>query len=367
MPIDSKVRKVIKKQGHIKIDEMMRQILSVNKGSYYRTKKDIGAKGDFITAPEISQLFGEVTAFWAIEQWEKMGCPKPFLLLELGPGQGVLMQDLLRVAKLKPEFFAAANIHLLEINPYFKAKQKSNLNIYGKELTWLKSINEIPKIPIIMIANEFFDAMPIKQYKKIKKKWYESTMVIDPLDGRIKYSNIAIKERLEKQLNQDHPNAKDGAIFEESIESLEIVRFLARHIKKYTGSSLIIDYGYDIATKSRQRGQYNSTLQAIKNHQYHSVIDSMGEADLTAHVDFQALKKAARQQGIKEYDIYNQAGFLQKYGIILRYQNLQKKLPADEKQILAKQLYRLTDKTQMGELFKVLVIANFQTLMLSDN
>jgi len=358
MPIDSKVRNVIKNHGHIKIDDMMRQVLSLNDDSYYKTAKNIGEAGDFITSPEISQLFGEVIALWGIEKWQLLGKPKEFALVELGPGQGKLMQDFLRVAKLVPAFFNAANIHLMDINPNFIAKQKDNLAVYKKDIKWIAQIEELPAMPTILITNEFFDALPIKQYMKVKDKWFESILVADPIDGRIKYDKIELHSALQTQLMLDYKTAQDGAIVEESIESLDVMRFLGKLLAKNSGAGLVVDYGYDIEPMDRKRNQYNSTLQAIKNHQYHSVISSLGEADLTAHVDFNALKKAASEQGVNlaNSKSFTQRDFLINYGIKIRLNSLQQKTSKEEREILERQVFRLIAHEQMGELFKVLEV-----------
>ena len=358
MAIDAKIRNIIKNNGHIKIDDMMRQVLSLNKSSYYKSTRNIGENGDFITSPEISQLFGEIIALWAIEKWQQLGEPNEFALVELGPGQGKLMQDFLRVAKMVPDFLRAANIYLMDINPNFIIKQKDNLADYQKDIKWIKRIEQIPSLPMILIANEFFDALPIKQYMKVKDKWFESIFVADPVDGRIKYDKSQLHTALQTQLFLDYKTAQDGAVLEESLESLEIMRFCGKHISKHSGAGLIIDYGYDIEPMKRKRNQYTSTLQAIKNHQYHSVISSLGEADLTAHVDFNALKKAGAEQGVNQHNskICTQQEFLVNYGIEIRLASLQQKVSKEEADILNRQVFRLTAPQQMGELFKVLEI-----------
>lgn len=357
MPIDSDIREIIKTDGHIKIDDMMRQVLSLNSGSYYRQTKDIGRKGDFITSPEISQLFGEILALWVIEKWENLGRPQKFALLELGPGQGTLMNDILNVTKLVPEFMAGVTIEMLDINSYFIKKQKNKLSPYIDKITWRNNLKDLPTLPTIVIANEFFDALPIKQYMKTKDRWYELVFITDPLDSRIKYDKIETHKNLQIQLLLDHPNAYDGAIIEESLESLEHIRYLAKHFNLYNGYALIIDYGYNINSSERLRSQYNSTLQAIKEHQYSAIIDSLGEADLTAHVDFLALKQAAAQNGVNQHKFWTQKQFLVDYGIMLRLQLLTQNLSQQEILILHNQVYRLTSQKQMGELFKVLELS----------
>ena len=356
MSIDTKIRSIIKKNGHIKIDAVMHEVLSASSGSYYKSLKNIGKNGDFITSPEISQLFGETIALWAIEKWQQLGMPKCFSLIELGPGEGKLMQDFLRTAKLVPEFYNAIHIYLLEINPHFIKKQKACLTSYSKNIEWSTNIKTVPKTKAIIIANEFCDTLPIKQYMKVKNKWFELVLVVDPIDRGIKYETIELHKALQHQFLLEHIRSQDGAIIEESVESLNIVRFLSRHLCDYGGAAIIIDYGYNIKTESRTRGQYNSTLQAIKNHQYHSIIDSLGETDLTAHVDFNALKKAAIAQGINNYNILSQKEFLVKYGIEIRLQTLKNTASQKESDILDRQVFRLTSAKQMGKLFKVLEI-----------
>jgi NADH dehydrogenase [ubiquinone] 1 alpha subcomplex assembly factor 7 len=359
MAIDYKIRLIIKDFGHIKIDDLMREVLSINPSSYYRSKTSIGADGDFITSPEISQLFGETIGFWVINKWQEMGCPQKFALVELGPGQGILMRDLMRVAKLLPEFMEAVEIFLYEINQNFIKKQKNNLAFIKQKIHWINNINKLPPIPCIIISNEFFDALPVKQYIKSRHIWYESVIVCDPTDGLLKFDKIELNKALFNQLNIDHINAQDGALIEESAESLEITRKIAIHLMKFKGVCLTIDYGYNIELCNRTRNQYNSTLQAIKNHQYHSIIDSLGEADLTTHVDFNALKNAALQKGIKNITISSQHDFLVNNGIIIRQTNLKSLAQADYSSILDNQLYRLIAKEQMGEIFKVMEYTSF--------
>jgi NADH dehydrogenase [ubiquinone] 1 alpha subcomplex assembly factor 7 len=186
MPIDSKIRAIIKKEGSVTIDTMMQEVLSANSASYYRKQNALGAEGDFITSPEISQLFGETIGLWATEQWERMGKPSKVNLVELGPGRGLLMDDLLRVAKLVPEFYDTLSLQLIEINPHFIKKQKSNLASFKGRIKWTESIEDIEPMPTILIANEFFDALPIKQYVKAKELWYENVLFMDPSDGKVK-------------------------------------------------------------------------------------------------------------------------------------------------------------------------------------
>ncbi len=358
MPIDAQIRQKIKQYGHLKIDEMMELAMSATPASYYKSKDTIGDKGDFITAPEISQLFGETIALWVIEQWHKLGKPDNFIFLEMGPGQGTLMNDILRtVCKVEKDFFKAINLQLLEINPFFRQKQQDLLAKYGKNINWLDKKINLPKLPIITIANEFFDALPIKQYKKVKNEWREVVIKINPHDQNIRFNTNPIRNSLQQQFKMDHKNAKDGAYIEESFESLAITKWLATHLKEHKGACLFIDYGYNKPPSIRQDFEYGQTLQAISNHKYTPVLQSLGSSDLTAHVDFFALQKASKQKGEKDFNFTTQAEFLKKYGINIRLNQLKQTVSTKDYIILQKQLDRLTNNEQMGELFKVLEIA----------
>jgi SAM-dependent MidA family methyltransferase len=358
MPIDSKIRSIIEENGYIKIDDMMRQALSVNSGSYYKSVSDIGASADFITSPEISQLFGEIIAVWLIQQWQKLGSPTEFSLVELGPGQGKLMSDMLRTAKIWPKFFDSIKISLFDINPNFIEKQKQLLARFNKDINWITDLKKLPELPTIFLANEFFDALPIKQFVKVRDTWFESMLIVDPVDGQIKYDKIQIPGSLQEQFAIDYKQANDGAVIEESIESLEFVRQISKKIYECKGAALIIDYGYNISVQDRNEVQYNSTLQAIKNHQYQPIISTLGESDITAHVDFNALTSAASEQGISNFGFLSQRDFLLKYGIGARSTMLKTKLTQNERDIIDRQVLRLTSTGAMGELFKVLEITN---------
>ena len=354
MPIDSNVRKVINDNGHIAIDEMMANITTSSPISYYKTTSDLGAEGDFVTAPVISQLFGEMVGLWIIDQWQKLGSPSKFTLLELGPGTGELMRDVLRSANLAKSMKDAAQILMYDINPHFIKKQKELLTGLHNNISWIDTLDGLPKQPIIVISNEFFDALPIKQFKKIKRTWYESVLVCDPMDSRLKYDHIEVNNNMQKHMKNEHPKARDGAVVEESVAAHAIIKRLGKLINKYTGAFLAIDYGYNVPKAERLDTQYNSTLQAIKDHEYQSMIDTLGEADLSAHVDFQALMMAAGTAGIKHGIIDTQERFLKSYGIMIRLEQLQKQSDATTAENLGKQVYRLTSHEQMGELFKVI-------------
>lgn len=331
---------------------IMKGAMSASPNSYYKKQQPLGEEGDFITSPEISQMFGEMIGIWALHAFGKLGKPLAFNLVELGPGRGLLMRDLLNGTLKQTEFHQALKIHLLDINPILIAEQKKQLADYA--VNWIDKIEDLPPLPTIFIANEFFDALPIRQYSKKNAKWHEIHVMLKEHNvAEIIYADIS--EEKQRQLNDDHPNAQEDAIFEESPESLGIMQSIAEHIKKYRGAALIIDYGYDIEPSKRNKDQYNSTLQAVKDHKFHPVFEDLGRADLSAHVDFNALKNIALKQQLKITGAVSQRILLQTLGIDLRLKSLLVANP-ELKEILEKQHHRLTAKDTMGELFKAIII-----------
>ncbi len=357
MAIDAKIRSIIEAEGHIKLDKFIQEAMSINSDSYYIKTQEIGVDGDFITSPELSQLFGEILALWIIEQWQSLGSPQEFCLCELGPGKGTLMSDILRTLDKVSNITASkVNILLFDINSWLIKKQQESLQGYNQKITWIQKLDDLPKIPTIIISNEFFDALPIKQYTLVKDKWYEVTLIVDPIDGQIKFDKLETNQAFANYLALEHINTSDGAVFEESIESLYIFRTICEHIRKNTGAIITIDYGYNIDPNLRSRSQYNPTLQAVKDHKYWPIISSIGEADLSSHVDFFALLKTTSESGINDTNFLTQRDFLLKYGIMTRYKELAKLALLEEQSILINQLHRLIDEDKMGLLFKVLEV-----------
>ncbi|CAF3046870.1 unnamed protein product [Rotaria sp. Silwood2] len=334
----------------------MQYAMSATPSSYYQKQDQLGAQGDFTTAPEISQLFGETLALWVIDKWYQMKGPSRTNLVELGPGHGTLMRDLLNVAKLVPAFYQSLEVELIEINPHFAEKQQVALKQFSnrKAVKHLARVEDIAKIPSIIIANEFFDSLPINQYIKSKEVWYEVVVCLDSTYEQLKFDKLLITPRLQANLLKTYPNAVDSAIVEESTQSQDIIKFISEHIKLYGGASLIIDYGYDVKPALRTSDQYHSTLQAIMNHQYCGVLENLGRADLSAHVDFNKLKTIAKDIGINALGTIAQGDFLISNGILLRSQLLQNRLTNNEVNIISRQVDRLIAANKMGLLFKAL-------------
>lgn len=370
MSIENEIRKVISKKGYIYVDELMRMAMSSFANSYYRSKQPLGSDADFITAPEISQMFGEMIGLWCVGEWERLGKPNPVNLVELGPGRGLLMRDLLRATKNAEGFHEALRVQMLEINPKLIAEQKERLKSSGYsgldpeshecdgQITWIDSVSQISELPTIIIANEFFDALPIRQYVKVKKDWHEIALVIDPDDGMLRFDKRPMMPRiLAGQVSLEHLKTRDGAVIEESPESIEIIQIIAEHIKKFSGAALIIDYGYEVPPLLRSDNQYMGTLQAVKRHKFAPVLASLGEADLSAHVDFYALGQAARARAVEVSEVGSQGEFLKGLGIEVRLKSLQEKNP-ELRDALARQVARLVGAEQMGRLFKVMELRN---------
>ncbi len=314
------------------------EFMSKQNANYYRKQLAIGT--DFITASEISQLFGETIAIWGMHKWQEMaGAPK-ICLVELGPGRGTLMQDFLRSIKNHEMFKAITQIILVDINPHLRAQQQDRLAAFGKEIIWHEGLEALPEMPCIIIANEFFDCLPIRQYIYHQQQWCE-IMVED--HKNFKY--VATEQTFEIKANE-------GDVIEISEKSIDIAAIIATHLTTHQGACLIIDYGYE--EKNRQ---YVSSLQAVKNHQYHPILTTdFNEVDLSAHVNFTALAKAFENFKLAA-NIFTQRDFLLNYGIEIRAQTLfEKTSQLHEKITLANGLQRLISSYYMGGIFKVLEV-----------
>lgn len=309
---------------------------------YYRTRDPFGKDGDFITAPEVSQMFGEIIGLWAVNSWQSMGSPKSFQLIELGPGRGTLMKDLLRATKHIPKFHDAIDIQLIEVSPVLKKIQKQN--IIHNRITWHKSFETIIDKPFILIANEFFDALPIYQFIKEDNIWKKKSIGLN--------ENEELVFTLDQESLMINLIPETKAIFYESCpEAVDIVAYIAKKISEYGGAALIIDYGY-------LNGSNGDTLQAVKNHKYHNILKNSGEADLTAHVDFKTLIETSKKFKIDIVGPMEQSEFLKKWGIEIRKKQLLKNATIKQKLDLLSGINRLISPNEMGSLFKVLEIKN---------
>lgn len=324
----------IRASGPMSIATYMGLCLSHPRHGYYASGDPLGTAGDFITAPEVSQMFGELLGFFVVNLWQQMGEPHSFTLLELGPGRGTLMSDLLRAASKADGFLDALHLQLFESNPDLRSLQRERLEQYHPY--WADEIDAVGEGPLFVVANEFFDALPIRQFVKQEDGWHERQVGLQDDTLAFGLSPVALPDRL-------LPDAEPGAVFETGIAATEAMSRLAAVVARQGGAILVLDYGY-------LETQTGETLQAVRNHAFADPLESPGEADLSAHVDFEALAKAAA--GL-ETKLTTQGAFLIVLGINERAATLFRANP-DHAAALASQLERLVGPHQMGELFKVL-------------
>jgi len=335
-------------QGPISIATYMAEALGHPQHGYYMRQDPFGRDGDFITAPEISQMFGELIGLWCVEMWRLMDQPTRFQLVELGPGRGSLMADALRAARVRPEFHSAASAHLIESSPALRALQQQRLQHAGVGITWHDDLVQVPAGPMILIANEFFDALPIHQFERRPEGWRERMVSFADdkftlaLNRHVTPQAVLIPEALTRA-------APAGAIAEICPAGIAIAAAIADRIAEFGGAALIIDYGHC-------RHSTANTLQAMRNHAVHEFLADPGGADITAHVDFAALADAARAAGI--HGPISQGDFLRRLGIEFRAMQLSQRATVAQARDIDSACKRLIDPSEMGTLFKVLAISH---------
>ena len=326
--------------GPISVATYMGLCLTHPSKGYYRAADPLGASGDFITAPEISQMFGELIGFWLVNLWQQMSEPKSFTLLELGPGRGTLMADILRVACRAPGFRDGLNLRLFETSPGLMAEQKARLEVY--EPKWLQDFESFEDGPVLVIANEFFDALPIRQFIRKADGWHERQVGL--VDGKRAFG-LSPTPIPASAMPDAVANAEMDTMLEVSFAGAEVLTRLAKVMAKQGGSLLAIDYGYDTT-------QTGDTLQGVRRHAYADVLEAPGETDISAHVDFGALGNVARVAGLATQPLATQGQFLTRLGIGERAAALTRANPAAAADIRTAH-DRLVGQDQMGTLFKV--------------
>jgi len=310
------------------------------------TRDPFGVKGDFITAPEISQTFGELLGLWAAITWQQMGSPSVLHLVELGPGRGTLMADALRATKAVPGFHDSLDVHLVEISPTLIEAQKKALDGSGVQVTWQSSFSDIPDGPAVFFANEFFDALPIRQFEKGEKGWAERFVDSEPDSEALRFV-LQSDEAATALMSPSLKETGRGDLFEISPVSQTIAHGLGERMKEFGGAVLAIDYGY-------AKSDFGETLQALKAHKFDPVLANPGEADLTAHVDFETLSRSFGEGGAKVWGPVGQGQFLEQLGISQRLQALLKNATPEQGETLISAHKRLTSPEEMGTLFKVI-------------
>lgn len=346
-PLAQDIRRRIAQAGPMPVGRYMELCLAHPQHGYYVTRDPLGRSGDFTTAPEISQMFGELLGLWAASVWKLMGQPAPIHLVELGPGRGTMMMDALRALRIVASFLDVVQVHLVEINPALRAKQAQTLARASVPVTWHESIDTVPEGPCVILANEFFDALPVRQAIRLDDGWHERTVEIGS-DGALRYGHAAQTiPRFDRLLPPRVRRAKPGAIFEWRDD--EPMMKIARRLREQDGAALIIDYGH-------ARSDVGDTFQAIAGHAYADPLEAPGEADLTAHVDFARVAHLARQAGLGVAGPITQGAFLHALGIDVRAQMLS--AHAEHAPMIARQLRRLTHAEEMGALFKAICLSS---------
>lgn len=327
-------------QGPVSIAEYM----GIASAGYYATRDPLGRAGDFITAPEISQVFGEMLGLWCVQVWHDQGRYATKRLVELGPGRGTLMADALRAARVAPEFLDGLEIVLVESSPALKQAQQECLREWGDMIRWTGQLDSsFGDRPLFLLANEFFDALPIRQYVKTVRGWRERMVTL--AGGKLDFALSPVPVP-DAAIPPGRGDAPDGGVYEVCPPALALTGEIARIVAMQGGGALIVDYGYD-------KPGFGETLQAVADHSFTGILDDPGESDLSAHVDFAALASAASPAAA--FGPVTQAEFLDDIGIVRRFEQLASRNATMANELWS-QLDRLVNPEQMGTLFKAFAI-----------
>jgi NADH dehydrogenase [ubiquinone] 1 alpha subcomplex assembly factor 7 len=345
------LRRRIAAAGPLTVAEFMAAALGHPRHGYYMRRDPLGVAGDFITAPEISQIFGELIGLWCAVVWQEMGAPDPVVVVELGPGRGTLMADMLRAAATAPGFLGAARLHMVETSPVLRARQKEALAaaLLGSGRAWHDTFDGVPEGPMLLIANEFFDALPVRQFQRTGEGWRERRVGADE-DGGFRFV-LGPPAPLDPLAMKRLADAPSPGVIEVCSAGLVLAGAIGKRVARHGGGALIIDYG-------PADGAAGETLQAVKGHAYHPVLETPGEADLTAHVDFAGLAAAATEAGARAHGPVSQGAFLESLGIGARADALLVGATAQQTSDIRSARRRLVDENEMGTLFKALVVAH---------
>ncbi len=349
-PLEKEIRRLIAVAGPMPVARYMSLCLTHPQYGYYTTCDPFGAGGDFTTAPEISQIFGELLGLWALSVWRMMREPERIRLIELGPGRGTMMRDALRAAKVLPKFRNALSVHMVEVSPTLEKAQRHTLSDVELPISWHHHLLDVPDGPTIILANEYIDALPIHQVVKQSDGWHERVIGLNANGDFVPGLAVDALPQFDRFLPQKIKDAPIGAIFEwrNDLHVLDIGRRVAKN-----GAALIIDYGHI-------QSDVGETLQAVNGHMFADPLSAPGQSDLTAHVDFQILGEAAESMGASVQGPVTQARFLKELGLEARANALQKNATPEQAEAITQAVARLTEggRTGMGDLFKVMAICD---------
>ena len=341
-----KINKIFSKTKLMPLDLYLEKVLYDKSIGYYQKKNPFGAKGDYITAPNISNLFSEMITIWLVSFWENLKKPKKLNFVELGPGNGDFCFTMLKTLKNFPEAFKAINIILYEKSEKLKKIQKKK--IISKKACWIKNLNNINKNPVIFFGNEFLDALPIKQYEKVNGDIFERYVTF-----KKKKLDFVLKKVLKKDLVKlkNYKLLKKNGIIEYPEYGFKELDVICNKIKKLNGGVLFVDYGYNVEKNI-------STLQSVMKHKFNDISKNIGNADITSLVNFDLYKKYFNSQGLFVENVISQSKFLQRMGIVERAKIASIKMTYPEQSNLNMRLKRLIDPKMMGEIFKVIFARN---------
>jgi SAM-dependent MidA family methyltransferase len=343
-----RIAALIAAQGPISLAEFMTMALHDPAGGYYATRNPLGA--DFITAPEVSQMFGELIGLWLAQTWHDQGKPKRPRLVELGPGRGTLMADALRAMKRMPDFRDTLDVVLVEASPVLRKVQEETLRDCGVAARWSTCFEAMSDgRPLFVVANEFFDALPIRQYVKTGRGWCERMVTLDE-NGALTF---ALARLPGTYVPPNRDGAPDGGVYEQNAAGEAICELVGHAIARDGGAALIVDYGYGVPG-------FGETLQAVKSHSFVDVLSDPGANDLSAHVDFNSLGDAAMRGGSSVYGPVEQGSLLLSLGLRERAGALSNTARARSDiatlDSIRLAVERLVNADQMGRLFKALAI-----------
>jgi SAM-dependent MidA family methyltransferase len=347
--LQAEIHRLIRSSGPMPVWRYMQLCLTHTEHGYYVSRDPLGREGDFTTAPEVSQMFGELLGLWTASVWKSIGSPSPLRLVELGPGRGTMMADVLRAIRVLPPLHEAIDIHLVEINRVLRDRQRATLS-GQRSITWHDSLDDVPEGPAVILANEYFDVLPIHQAVRRETGWHERVVNLDD-DGKLSFGAAETPmPRFEVLLPALVRAAPIGAVFEWRPDN-EMMK-IATRVRDQGGAMLAIDYGH-------MRSDAGDTFQAIARHSFADPLKNPGQADVTAHVDFQALARAAEDVGARVHGPVTQGDFLRRLGIETRALTLMGKAAPDVSADIAAALKRLTDggRDGMGSMFKVLAVS----------